>query len=145
MSEMIRLEAVFFATAFLWGIFLLVGYDIIRILRRIIPHNAMIVAVEDMFFWTIGGILVFCMMYEKNDGIVRGIALLSLFSGMFCYHYMVSKYVVRWIYQIVGVPIKKILNVVKKILKNGWKTVKLINKGRERANEPEGGDQDGKE
>lgn len=144
MSEMIHLEVTFFATAFVWGIFLLVGYDIIRIVRRIISHNSIAIAAEDMFFWAASGILVFCMMYEKNDGIVRGIALISLFLGMFCYHYTISSYLVKWVYKIIGAPIKKILNIVKKTLKNCKKTVKLIYKRRERTNKPEGGGQDGK-
>lgn len=113
-------------------------------MRRIIRHNKVAVAIEDMIFWAISGILVFCMMYEKNDGIVRGIALLSLFFGMFCYHYILSSYFVNGIYKIVGIPIKKVLNVVKKILKKLGKTVKLLYKGQERASEPEIGGQNGK-
>lgn len=145
MSDMIRLEVGFFTTAFFVGILLLAGYDIIRIVRRIIIHNSFIMAVEDMIYWAASGVFVFRMIYEKNDGTVRGIALFSLFLGMVCYHNIVSDFLVKWITCIIGTPIKKVLNIVKNILKKLKKTVKILYKRREQVKEPEQGGQDGKE
>lgn len=145
MSDMIRLEVGFFTTSFFVGILLLSSYDIIRIVRRIIIHNSFFMAVEDMIFWAAGGVFVFRMIYEKNDGIVRGIALFSLFLGMICYHNTVSEFLVKWISNIIGTPIKKLLNIIKKILKKLKKTVKMLYKKQKQANELEHGGQDGKE
>lgn len=145
MSDMIRLEVGFFTTSFFVGILLLASYDIIRIVRRIIIHNSFFMAVEDMIFWAAGGVFVFRMIYEKNDGIVRGIALFSLFLGMICYHNTVSEFLVKWISRMIGTPIKKVLNIIKKILKKLKKTVKILYKKQKQANELEHGGQDGKE
>lgn len=143
MSDMIRLEVGFFTTAFFVGILLLAGYDIIRIVRRIFIHNSFIMAVEDMIFWAASGVFVFRMIYEKNDGIVRGIALFSLFLGMVCYHNTVSDFLVKWITRIIGTPIKKVLNVIKKTLKNLKKAVRILYKRAQQVKEPEQGGQDG--
>ena len=108
MSEFILEEANFFIASFLYGMFLLVIYDGIRIVRRIFRHGTGLIAIEDMLFWFLSGLMVFVMMYEKNDGIVRGTALFSMGVGMFVYYSLFSYYIVDFGYEMIGKPIKKI-------------------------------------
>lgn len=126
MSEMIYQEADFFITSFLCGVFLLVVYDVLRIIRRTIRHGRISVAVEDLVFWITGSLLVFGMIYEKNAGIIRGTAFLAMAMGMCGYHYTLSHYVVAVGYGIFGRPLKKIYTFLHKALKKIKKTVKLL-------------------
>lgn len=138
MSEMIFQEVDFFIASFLWGIFLLVVYDGLRIFRRTLIHSKGAVALEDMLFWLVSGLLVFRMMYEKNDGTIRGTAFLSIGLGMVIYHYAVSPYIVKWGYNLIGKPIKKICSIFHKGLKKIKKTVKLLLKKTQNQKEKEG-------
>ena len=125
MSEMIFQEAHFFMASLVMGILLVFGYDWIRIIRRTIPHGKVGVTIEDLLFWVIGSILVFGMIYEKNHGIIRGTAFLSVGLGMYLYHRIVSKMVIKIGYGIFGKPIRKVLVFLSKGLKKIRKTVKL--------------------
>ena len=126
MSEMIFKEADFFITSFGYGVFLLAVYDMLRIFRRTVTHGKSSVAVEDLLFWMIGSVLVFRMIYGKNDGIIRGTGFLSMGLGMAAYHMTISKYVVKIGYGILGKPIRKLYTIVCKGLKKIRKAVKLI-------------------
>lgn len=117
MSEMIFQEADFFNACFLNGIFLLFVYDLFRILRRIINHEKLSVAVEDLLFWIVGSIWVFRIIYQKNNGVIRGTAFLAMGAGMLLYHYGMSRYVIRVGYGIFGKTIKKIATFLYKGLK----------------------------
>ena len=86
--------------ALLFGIFLLAGaglfllYDILRIIRRILPHGTVAVGIEDFFYWLVCTGVVFVMLYRENDGMVRGFALLGMAVGTVLYYLLLSRYVV---------------------------------------------------
>lgn len=126
MSEMIFQEVDFFTASFIWGVILLAAYDIVRIFRRTLPHTKGLVAAEDLAFWLISGIFVFRMMYEKNDGIIRGTAFLAMAAGMVLYHFFLSTYVVRLGYGLIGRPLQKIVSFFCRGLKKIQKAVKLL-------------------
>lgn len=126
MSEFIFEEANFFIASFLYGMFLLLVYDGIRIVRRTFLHGKLLIAIEDIIFWIFSGLLIFIMMYEKNNGIVRGTALFSMGIGMFLYYYSISYYIVDFGYEMIGKPIKKVHSFLCKGLKNFKKAVKLL-------------------
>lgn len=144
MSGMIFQEADFFAVSFLYGVFLLAAYDLLRIFRRTFVHKKGSVAAEDMIFWVIGGILVFRMMYEKNDGILRGTAFLAMGAGMTLYHYSISGFVVKLGYGLFGRPVKKICSILVRGLQKMQKAVKLVVRAEKVKKEEEGYDK-GKE
>ena len=48
MSESILFELYIFCKALVFGVFLALSYDIVRITRRIIKRNELIVAIEDI-------------------------------------------------------------------------------------------------
>ena len=135
MSEFILEEANFFIASFLYGMFLLLVYDGIRIVRRTFLHGKLLIAIEDMIFWIFSGFLIFIMMYEKNNGIVRGTALFSMGIGMFLYYYSISYYIVDFGYEMIGKPVKKVHSFLCKGLKNLKKAVKLLIKPKKKAKE----------
>lgn len=90
----INLEVKLFLASVIWGIILVVLYDGIRILRRVIKHNWFVSGMEDVLFWSIGAILFFRMMYQINDGAIRGFVIMGMLVGMVLYHYSISDYLV---------------------------------------------------
>ena len=85
MSGRIVEELTFFAESFLWGIQMAMLYEVPRFLRCLIRHGTFAVAMEDLVYWIAYGFLLFRMMYLKNDGIIRGFALLAVLLGMILY------------------------------------------------------------
>ena len=79
----INLETRFFLISILWGIILVLVYDMILVLRRIVPHNKIVKFFEDVVFWIVSGFLIFKMMYQVNEGKVRSFAILGVCRGMF--------------------------------------------------------------
>lgn len=133
MSMSIVIELQFFFISILWGVILLVLYDVLRIFRRIIRHSGLVVAVEDLLFWVASSVLIFAMMFRENDGIIRGFAIMGTTIGMVLYNYILSDYIVnavtRMIFYLVR-PIVYILRKIKKIFififKAGKKLYKVI-------------------
>lgn len=112
MSEIIGLQAKFFIASFASGIIMLIVYDVLRILRRIVKHSRLLVAIEDILFWVISSIFIFIMMYIENDGIIRGFSIMGMLLGMILYNILLSKYIVNGISYILN----KIIDTVRRII-----------------------------
>ena len=80
---------------------MMVLYDILRLWRRLIHHNTFAVAVEDVLYWLVCGVLIFRMLYLENSGAVRGFAIVAVVLGMLLY-----------------LQFEKFLNKIRKKLKN---------------------------
>lgn len=143
-------EADILLKAFATGIILMLVYDLLRIIRRLIPHGNGWVSVEDFLFWMGSAITIFGMLYRENDGYLRGFSIGGVVLGMILYSLLLSRLVVKCsvfvlekILYILLRPVvcllkllrrpfkagrKKALKVgrfLKKRLKNIWKTVKI--------------------
>lgn len=120
MSPGIVKELQFFGLAVLRGVWILILYDLLRILRRIIPHGTMAVAAEDAAYWLGTAFLIFQLLYRENDGAVRGYALFAVAAGMFLYHQTISGllvyYSARMINLCLGVLLKPFRAVHGKIV-----------------------------
>lgn len=112
-------EAAFLGVSLLSGMGLFFLYDIFRIFRRIIPHGNIWIGVEDIFYWLLSTAVVFVMLYQENDGMVRGFAIGGIIAGMLCYYFFLSRLVIRvhvTILQAVLGLLKKIFGFLKKPL-----------------------------
>lgn len=119
------------------------AYDLLRIWRRVIRHGTVWIGIEDMFFWCWCAVAVFGMLYRQNDGLLRGFVIAAVLSGMFLYHFTISRYVVNAGAKILGVIVgvlvmlfkplfrpfgmvcKKNSKILKKRLKKIWETIKI--------------------
>lgn len=95
MNEFILSEVNFFLASFLWGAVMFLVYDLLVILRKVIPHAKFMVAIEDIGFWVTAGILIFRMMYHLNDGVIRYYAVISTILGMKIYQWTLGKLVLK--------------------------------------------------
>lgn len=111
-SNAIGREAVFLGIAVLLGMGLFFLYDVLRIFRRIVPHGVVWIGIEDFLYWLICTGAVFVLLYQGNQGMVRGFALGGVGLGMLTYYALFSRFVIK-----VNVfVIKKVAGFLGKIL-----------------------------
>lgn len=94
MSQGIAIELHFFLISILWGALVLLAYDQLRVLRRIIRHKDILITIQDLLFWVIASVFIFAMIYENNSGIIRGFSVMGMVIGMVLYHYILSDIIV---------------------------------------------------
>ncbi len=149
-SAEILKEADVLLAAFLTGALLLFVYDVLRIVRKIVPHKMWLVGAEDVVFWIGSALALFAMLYRENSGYIRGFVIGGVLVGMLLYNLLLSAWVVAgsvfllkkvlfvlsrplvWTARLFKRPLrfagrktKKILRFLKKELKKLWKTVKI--------------------
>lgn len=117
MNKVIMVELRFFAASIIWGMLLIVFYDLLRIFRRVVKHNGLFIAIEDIIYWVVCSILIFRMMYEQNNGIIRGFSILAMLLGMLIFHHAISDFFVN----IISVLIHKLFHFIGMILKTIFK------------------------
>ena len=105
-------ENEFLLHALLMGIFITFVYDILRIFRRVISHNAFFVSLEDLGFWIYCGAEVFLLMYHESNGMLRWFAVLGALVGMMLYKKLMSPFLVKY----VSLLLSKMMKIIAKIL-----------------------------
>lgn len=90
-------------------------YDILRIKRRAIKTNVVILSLEDIIYWLLSAIIVFLTVYNSNDGQMRGFIFLGNILGITLYLSLFSKIVIA--------SSMMIINFIKKVLLFIWKVV----------------------
>lgn len=149
-SESIFRELDFLLISLLCGCFMVLVYDALRVFRRIVKHGTVWLAIEDMVYWISCALLIFAMLYQTNDGLIRGFAIGGIIIGMLLYNQLISPWAVRglvWLIQkilrMISLPFRfaqkhlkkpaaacrlkilRFLRKVRKILKKIKKTVKI--------------------
>ena len=106
-------EVRLFSLSIVYGIGILLFYDCFRILRRLIPHNAVAIAFQDLFFWIVTGFSIFALLYRYNNGSIRAYYILGMGIGMIFYGMAISPFFMALMLKI-GESLKKILRKCKK-------------------------------
>ncbi len=114
-------ETLFMLYALLMGIFITFVYDLLRILRRVIPHNIFWISVEDLVFWGFSAVEVFLLMYHVSNGTLRWFAVLGALLGMFLYTKTLSRFLVKYISLLLG----KLFKMIGRVLGLLFRPVKL--------------------
>lgn len=97
MSEAIRYELRLAASSFLTGSGLMMVYDLLRIFRMVCPHNDWITGAEDFGYWIYCAVMTFGLLYEQNDGALRGYAIGGTLLGMAVYQYTISAVLLKYL------------------------------------------------
>lgn len=74
-------EAAIFLYAVLSGAAVLFGYNVLRIVRRLIPHSVMVSGVEDLVFWIGASGWIFRRMYLMMQGRIRWYFIAGMLLG----------------------------------------------------------------
>ena len=97
MSERIRYELLLTGLSLVMGGWLMIVYDSLRLLRLLIHHNSLFMGMEDFFYWIYAGGAVFMLLYEQNDGGLRGYVIAGVFIGMFLYDRLISRFFLKFL------------------------------------------------
>ncbi|MFI3212439.1 MAG: spore cortex biosynthesis protein YabQ [Eubacteriales bacterium] len=89
-SIFITEEINFFITSMWLGVGIAVVYDSLRVFRKEIPHHVFFITVEDLLFWIITGISIFCLQYYENNGSFRFFSIIAVWVGMCVYYKTIS-------------------------------------------------------
>ncbi len=96
MSELVTTEFVLFLNAASFGIQMAFVYDLLRIFRRLVGHNRLAVAFEDLLYWLWVGLKVFLMLYEYHNGSLRFYMILGVGLGILLYTVSIGVFFVRF-------------------------------------------------
>ena len=130
MNQGITVELHFFIVSVLWGALVLLAYDQLRIIRRIIRHNILFVAIQDLIFWVMASVFIFAMIYVENSGTIRGFSVMGMAIGMVVYHFVLSDRIVKTVSRIILMllyPINLAISYICKALRILGSKVKLLN------------------
>jgi len=111
MSHQIVEESTFFLYSVCMGIIITFIYDLIRLLREMIPHNTFFISIEDILFWIFTCFAQFMLLYKVNNGMVRWYSIAGAFFGMIIYKKSIGQYMVVILSKI----IRKTLHVALRI------------------------------
>ncbi|MCH5266424.1 MAG: spore cortex biosynthesis protein YabQ [Lachnospiraceae bacterium] len=122
--EMIVGQLWYFAASLLWGIVLMLFYDILEVFRRKIKHGRIGRLVEDWLFWAIAALFVFQMVFALNNGIIRSFFVVSFVAGMALYRQVAKEHVINGILAVIAFIFRPYVWFSKKIHKFSKKTLK---------------------
>ena len=81
MTEVILGQLRFILWMMCGGMAILAGYDVLRLFRWLVPHGAVWIAVEDLFFWGAASVPAFILFLKMHDGQIRWYGVVALLSG----------------------------------------------------------------
>lgn len=81
MNLLIETEAELFVYALLLGIFATLINEGLEFLRKMWHHGWVVVAIMDVCYWILVGTLIIALVYQKNEGRLRGFLFLGFGIG----------------------------------------------------------------
>ncbi|MEG2086837.1 MAG: spore cortex biosynthesis protein YabQ [Angelakisella sp.] len=128
-----------FLAAMLLGLLTGVGYDVLRVCRKVIVHGWLMLLAEDFLFFTATALLLFCYFLERCRGEVRLYVMVGLLLGWVLYYFtagsLVMAITVRFLAFVgavlhqLAIPIGKFAGIIKKLLITAVKPL-LLQKNR---------------
>ena len=85
MSHQIVEESNFFLYSVCMGFIISFIYDMIRLVRNLIPHNSFFISIEDILFWIFTSLVQFLLLYKVNNGMIRWYSIAGALLGMMLY------------------------------------------------------------
>lgn len=101
-----------FLYAIICGAIVAFFYDILRIKRRAIKTNIIIVNLEDITYWLVAAVFLFITVYKSNSGEMRGFIFIGNIIGVMFYGSIFSKIVIA--------SSVRVINIIKRILIFSW-------------------------
>lgn len=99
------------------GTALALSYDIVRVFRRIISHNSIFIAMEDVLFWLFWTYVAMACIHTYGDGVMHWYMVFGMLLGAVVFHYTISCTLIKSTDYILY-RVKKISKKRKKLLKN---------------------------
>lgn len=131
MSEDIIYELRLLWDSMVCGVFLSLGYDVLRIFRRVCKQQKWSVGAQDICYWMICGVMVFSLILRENSGNIRWYHLAGIGLGSYLYFVTISKMIVKYVSKAINflcIPLRFCHKQIKRLLKplkNHIKTVRI--------------------
>lgn len=129
MNPFVYHQLVIFGWAILFGFMLCLSYDILRAIRRVIPHHKTAVGIEDLIFWIIAGFGLFFYIFYSNNGAMRAFILIGILIGGILYLTILSSWILYFmtkVFQFILIGFIKPILILLKQIQNFFK---IIHKG----------------
>jgi len=117
-------QAITFLLTVLAGFAFGLVYDGFRIFRKMLHHNSIITAIEDVLFWVLSALLLFTLLVHINFGQVRFFTFLGVALGIILYLYTLSRLVLPFGTKC-AVAVRKTAGKAKRGLHTSAKRVKM--------------------
>ncbi len=133
MYNSVPAEIQFFITCMLAGLVVTFLYDLLRISRRIVNVNDVVINAEDLVFFVVAAVILFYAAYVKNSGEIRWQWFIGGALGVFLYVVIVKNRILnagvaiyKFLVKIIGVVIKIILFPLKLVLRIFRKPINVV-------------------
>lgn len=126
MSLQVKVQFSLFLISIFWGVLLVLAYDGLRLIRKLVKHSVLITSLEDVIFWVCAGIKVFSLIYQYNNGMMRSFIILGMSLGVCLYLIIISPILLTITYKILNFILEFIKKIVKYCLKPLKKIVKKV-------------------
>lgn len=94
-------ELFIFGCACLLGVFFGAVYQLLRVVRAVLPHNRVMVFLEDFFYMLFVSLCFFVFSMELVRGELRLFVLLGNIAGFFAFHYTAGNILVFCVRKVV--------------------------------------------
>ncbi len=133
MYNSVPLEIQFFLSCMVAGFVVAFLYDLLRVSRRIVNVNDLVINAEDILFFVVAAVVLFYAAYLKNSGEIRWQWFIGASTGIFLYIALVrnrflnaSVILYSALVKIIGVLIKILLFPIKLIFKIFKKPINIV-------------------
>ena len=99
------------------GIALTLSYDLLRVFRRVVSHNSILIAMEDVCFWLVWTYITLEEIHTYGDGVLHWYMAVGILFGVVLFHYTISCALLKSVNNILY-KVKKSAKKHKKLLKN---------------------------
>lgn len=95
MNEAIVPELIYLASLFAVGAACFFVYDVLTAFRMLLGVRFWGEKISDVLYWLLASVLVFYVIYQKNDGVIRGYAIAGMLGGMLVYRRFMGESISR--------------------------------------------------
>ena len=99
------------------GIALTLSYDLLRVFRRVVSHNSILITMEDVCFWLVWTYITLEGIHTYGDGVLHWYMAVGILFGVILFHYTISCVLMKSANYILY-KVKKSTKKHKKMLKN---------------------------
>lgn len=117
MSEIIMGQVRFVLVTLCLGMALMLGYDILRFMRWLIPHHKLLIGAEDILYWSLMAVPAYAVFFIYNNGEIRWYGALAVLLGGILYEQGISRVVRRFGRKYLEKPKNKILRGILKLVR----------------------------
>lgn len=126
MNELVMWELCYIGECLILGAGLMFLYDILRIIRIVIPHSIAVISIEDVLYWIVAGFLMFMLLFKEDAGSIRWFAVALTAAGMFIYNFGISRFVVPFVGKCIRWPLLKVAKGIRLVTYKAKATGKMV-------------------